>query len=129
MILGLKKLPICLAAAVCSSLTADGQNQRIEVSGAVDAQGVRHVAKGRAGPPQWFTDMVRKRIPDYPYSERSLHHEGSGFFRLILDLKTGTVTKIDIGDRQDFRSWMKPLSKHFVTGDGDSANGKRSIFR
>jgi TonB family protein len=63
--------------------------QRLVGSG-VDARGVRHYAAN----PQWIADAIVKRRPEYPYSERVLHHEGSGLFRILVDLKTGSVTSV-----------------------------------
>lgn len=90
-----RRFLILFVAALFIVLTLSAQNPSTEVGAAVDANGIRHVAKGYGQPP-WFADMTRKRKPDYPYSEKSLHHEGSGFFRLTLDLKTGAVANIEI---------------------------------
>jgi len=90
-----RRFLIVFVAALFIVLTLSAQNLSTEVGAAVDANGIRHVAKG-CGQPPWFADMTRKRKPDYPYSERSLHHEGSGFFRLTLHPKTGAVANIEI---------------------------------
>src|SRR5882724_790359 len=64
---------------------------------AVDSKGVRYLGEkfpGRLTP--WMLDRVRSVAPDYPYRERALRHEGVGYFQLILDLKTGSVTKVGV---------------------------------
>jgi len=77
----------CLAFSVSSPPA--GAGQRLVGSG-IDARGVRHHAPN----PQWIADAIVKRKPDYPYSERVLRHEGSGLFRILIDLKTGAVTSV-----------------------------------
>ena len=63
--------------------------------GAVDARGVRHRTRdyGRATPP-WLNERIRGFAPDYPFADQIQRREGTGLFRLILDLKTGYVTKV-----------------------------------
>ena len=68
-----------------------------EHSIAVDAKGVRHsgpTAPGKLAP--WIEDEVKAVAPSYPYNERLHHHAGSGRFRLDLDLRTGSVTRITV---------------------------------
>jgi len=62
---------------------------------AVDSCGLRHRARdhGRATPP-WLNERVRAFAPDYPFADQIQRREGTGLFRLILDLKTGSVTKV-----------------------------------
>jgi TonB family protein len=66
-----------------------------EQGSAIDAQGVRHDARDYSGRPvPWRGDIAKSIAPEYPYEERTRHHEGSGLFRLTLDLKTGLVTNV-----------------------------------
>ena len=59
----------------------------------VDAHGVRHVARG-FGPSA--LDLVFAPAPQYPYSERSHHNEGTAVVRLDIDLKTGNTTYVTL---------------------------------
>src|SRR4051812_45771549 len=89
-------------AALLLIPTIDAGQHDIMVSTALDAQGIRHKA-GPVGIPPWIADAIRKRKPDYPYKERTQHHEGSGVFRLMIDLKTGSVTNIEVVQSTGFQ--------------------------
>ena len=66
-----------------------------EQGSAIDAQGVRHAARDYSGRPvPWRGDITKSVAPEYSYEDRTRHHEGSGLFRLTLDLKTGFVTDV-----------------------------------
>ena len=72
-------------------------------TGAVDAKGVRH--DGNSYPrkhPPWLDDRVKTVAPDYPYAERARHHQGAGWYRLELDLKTGIVAQVIIAKSTGF---------------------------
>jgi TonB family protein len=43
-----------------------------------------------------YKDCIKSVAPDYPYGERAQHHIGKGFFRLVLNLKSGVVTKVTL---------------------------------
>jgi TonB family protein len=62
---------------------------------AVDSHGVRRRTRdyGRSIPP-WLNDRVRAFAPDYPFADQVQRREGTGLFRLNLDLQTGSVTKV-----------------------------------
>jgi TonB family protein len=66
-------------------------------SSAVDAKGVRHqmseYGEGRA---PWDTDRIMFVRPDYPSDLRARHIEGTGLFRITIDVKTGSVTKVAV---------------------------------
>ena len=66
-------------------------------SSAVDAKGVRHrltdYGEGRA---PWVTDMVKFVRPDYPSEYRARHIEGTGLFRITLDVNTGSVANVTV---------------------------------
>lgn len=57
---------------------------------AVDAKGVRHevgdYGEGRA---PWDADVVKFVKPDYPSEYRARHIEGTGSFRITLDVQHG----------------------------------------
>jgi TonB family protein len=63
-------------------------------SAAVDARGVRHRGSNYPNGGPWMEDAIKSPPPDYPSTERSQGHTGSGLFRLTLDLKTGSITKV-----------------------------------
>src|SRR5439155_27074949 len=65
-------------------------------SAAVDAKGVRHRGSEYSGRAPWMNDVVHMVKPDYPYVERLRHQQGSGLFRLTLDIKTGSGTRITL---------------------------------
>ena len=65
---------------------------------AVDVKGIRH--KGREYRDQhapWnFADRIKAVAPDYSVADRARRHQGSGLFGVILDPKTGAVTRVTI---------------------------------
>jgi len=67
------------------------------LSSAVDGRGVRHQARdyGEKHPP-WMDDAIKTVAPEYPYEARSRRIQGSGLFRLSLDLNTGSVSKVTV---------------------------------
>jgi TonB family protein len=65
------------------------------VGGAVDAKGLRHSTRDYpSGHPPWLDDCISVIAPKYPLEDLRLHHEGSGLFRLVLDLHTGRVKQV-----------------------------------
>jgi TonB family protein len=72
-----------------------GQNW---ISSAVDAQGVRHSGKDYAGKRNspWMDYAVKTVNPDYPYTEKAHRIGGFGLYRVTLDLKTGSVSKVAV---------------------------------
>ena len=87
---------VMCTAALSLAPTLKAQQRGVTPSSAVDARGIRYRASNNAGLPPWIADAVRKRRPDYPYKNRTQRNEGSGLFRLTIDLKTGSVTNIDV---------------------------------
>jgi TonB family protein len=71
-------------------------SRRSPTSVAIDAKGVAYVGSQYAGSPPWMDDVVHSVIPDYPYYARAVRQQGTGLYRVILDLKTGAVTKVTI---------------------------------
>jgi TonB family protein len=87
-----------------SDLKAEGGTAYLNTRGvnnpefsAVDANGVRHNAtdypQGRL---PWLNDPISTRAPDYPFEDTRLRHEGTGVFRLKLDLATGAVRNVTL---------------------------------
>lgn len=98
----------CVMAAA-SPTNSPGQESSAYLSSkgtsAVDAKGVRHRAPDHPGTmPPWMADRVKSVAPDYPYVERARHHVGVGYFRLILDLKTGTVSNVIVEKSTGFQA-------------------------
>lgn len=63
----------------------------------VDANGRRHTwPTGAPKNATWEADIVKMVPPAYRYEARRSHQEGSGRFRLQLDLATGKVTKVTV---------------------------------
>jgi len=74
-----------------------GYQNPFNASSAVDANGVRHRAQDYGGrPPPWIDDQTKALAPEYPFEARRLRHEGSGLFRLTLDLRSGVVVNITV---------------------------------
>jgi len=73
------------------------QFSRQWASSAVDAKGDRHQASEYPkGHVPWIQDEVKTVKPDYPYTERAHRIGGFGLYRVTLDLKTGSVTKVTV---------------------------------
>ena len=66
-------------------------------SAGVDAKGVRHTWDGNpTKPPPYAADVTKRVPPDYPYEARRACLEGSGLFRLQIDVATGKVIKATV---------------------------------
>ena len=67
------------------------------ISSAVDAQGVRRSGKdyhGKGTP--WMADAIKTVKPDYSHIDKARRNAGFGLYRVILDLKTGSVSKVSV---------------------------------
>jgi TonB family protein len=76
-------------------IVARAEQPRDQFASAVDAQGIRHVARSPGFGPS-FADVVFGPKPEYPYSERRRYNEGVAVVRMDIDLKTGMVTNATI---------------------------------
>lgn len=87
---------IAITSSICLVFSAlHGREPGAPVGGAVDARGVRHVASEYHGKiPPWVSDIVHWIGPEYSDRDRRLYNQGTGLFRLTLDLKTGAVLNI-----------------------------------
>jgi len=85
---------------LCVSLSHGQQKQAYlnvnRTSGsAVDVNGFRHTTADYPGHhAPWLDDRTAAVAPKYPLQDLRLHHQGSGSFRLLLDLQTGCVGKV-----------------------------------
>jgi TonB family protein len=64
---------------------------------AVDVKGMRHrpTDYGDKRAP-WMTDRTKFVPPDYPAETRARHIGGTGLFRAVLDVKTGSVIDVSV---------------------------------
>ena len=71
---------------------------------AVDVKGNRFDGRTyQAKYPPWIADRVTALAPEYPLEERRAVHEGTGFFRLTIDARTGSVISVDLVKSTGFR--------------------------
>jgi TonB family protein len=63
---------------------------------AVDVNGKRHLPTPGSRVNPWISDIVSFPRPEYPYADRAKWNQGEGIFRLTLDTKTGSVTKVAV---------------------------------
>jgi protein TonB len=63
---------------------------------AVDVKGRRHTASEYPGQraPWNFADRIAAVAPQYSAEARLRHLQGTGFFRIVIDVKTGAVTQV-----------------------------------
>jgi TonB family protein len=89
---------IALTSSICLVFSAlAGRAAGAPVGSAVDARGVRHPASEYRGKvPPWVSDIARSIGPEYPDRDRRLYNQGTGLFRLTLDLKTGAVLNVAV---------------------------------
>jgi TonB family protein len=76
------------------SIAAQAQHIPVEFGSAIDAHGIKHIARGPEGPS--FADLIYAPKPEYPYSERARHNEGTAVVRMDIDLKTGNTTYVTL---------------------------------
>ena len=86
---------MCVASLISSRLLLSEEPSKGFAS-AVDAQGVRHSWSNHKKNPPWIDDAIKTVQPQYPYEVRARHVTGSGLFRIILDLSTGSVAKVAV---------------------------------
>jgi TonB family protein len=85
-----------LLVALISSPTVNAQDRGDPPSGALDAKGVRYRGSDHIGPVPRMKDRIKIVPLKYPYEARTRHIQGSGLFRLSLDLNTGSVSKVTV---------------------------------
>ena len=62
----------------------------------MDINGVRHRKSEYGDRSPWNGDLIKFVKPDYPAEARARHAEGSGLFRMTVDVKTGAVTNVAV---------------------------------
>lgn len=87
-----------------------------EFSAAIDSNGVRHRARDyhpKIAP--WIEEQRNAVPPEYPYYDRRDRHQGVGYFRLYLDIRSGGVGRIEMVKSSGYasldRATMKALQK------------------
>jgi TonB family protein len=85
-----------LLVVLISSPTLSAQHRGDPLSSALDAKGVRYRGSDYIGPAPWMKDRIKIVPLKYPYEARTRHIQGSGLFRLSLDLNTGVVSKVAV---------------------------------
>jgi TonB family protein len=90
------KTLLFLALTVLLPIASGADDRSRWNSAAVDAHSVRYQGRDYPNGGMWMKDVVYRVAPEYSLSERAQRHFGSGLLRLTLDLKTGTVTKVQI---------------------------------
>jgi TonB family protein len=89
---------LCFAAVI----SVTGELAKDEVGSAIDAKGVRHVARRPTGMPPWIVDTIFRPTPSYPYVDRANRIEGRVIVRVEIDLKTGVVTNATLVQSSGF---------------------------
>lgn len=88
-----------LVAAVLASLVSSSLFAAITLGpgfSAVDAKFIRHSSKDYRGKPQFFSDLAYVLMPAYPSFDERRGNQGSGLFRITIDLKTGAASNVAI---------------------------------
>jgi TonB family protein len=65
-------------------------------SSAVDVNGIRHRRSKYGDRIPWNADPIKFVEPDYPAELRARHAEGTGLFRVTVDVNTGGVTNVGV---------------------------------
>src|SRR5437773_12476999 len=65
-------------------------------SSAVDVNGVRHRKSDYGDNAPWDADRIKFVKPDYPSESRARRVEGTGLFRITLDVNTGSVANVTV---------------------------------
>jgi TonB family protein len=94
---------MCVLASAQAAEPTRAYLSQGQPTSAMDAKGVRHSAASRE-PAPWLDDRVKGVAPEYPDADRAKHHVGIGRYHIVLDLKTGGVTKISVIKSTGFRT-------------------------
>ena len=96
--------PAFVWITVVSALAFASGSTAKTLSAAVDVAGAHNYADQYAGSkPPWIADITKSVAPKYPYEDRTRHHEGAGVYRLLLDLKSGSVAEVSVVSSAGFR--------------------------
>lgn len=95
-------------------------------SSAVDAKGIRRESREYQGKNlPWLEDQIKTVAPDYPFEERYRRHVGRGVFRLMLDVNTGLVRRVDLLKSTGFRNLDDSAAQALRYCAGNLASGKK----
>ena len=94
---------LCLLGALASTDYAYAERgsyayQKPKGGTAIDIKGKRHTASEYPNQqaPWNFRDRIAAAAPTYPLEDRARRHQGTGFFRIIIDPKTGGVIQVTV---------------------------------
>jgi TonB family protein len=87
---------VYLLLILTSPPALDAQQRGDPLSSALDAKEVRHRGSDYIGRAPWMNDIIKIVPLKYPYEARVRRIQGSGLFRLSLDLNTGSVSKVTV---------------------------------
>src|SRR5688572_31750670 len=88
---------LAMGLFLCVLLSSVHAQYPVAGGAGVDAKGVRHTWNAnRTKRAPYFTDITKRVPPDYPFEARRARLEGSGLFRLQIDLATGKVIKATV---------------------------------
>jgi TonB family protein len=73
-------------------------------------------------------DVIKPVPPEYPDSERANGHQGAGFYRMIIDQKTGLVTRVLIETSTGFKALDDSVIKAGLQWRWKPATWKEFIF-
>lgn len=98
-------ITVFVSSCAVSEPSSIAYYQRFAGTYATDAKGLRYSSNDfRDRRPPWLGDLVHGVAPSYPYGERASRHQGKGFFRLTLDLKTGFVETVETTKSTGFKA-------------------------
>jgi periplasmic protein TonB len=80
-------LVCCVLAASASALLAEPKTVRAKT---------RATATESQDKTPKIEDIIKRVPPEYPYEARRNYHQGTGRYRVFVDLKTGVVTNVAI---------------------------------
>jgi TonB family protein len=86
--------PVCVSAQQTNQAAPNGMASHYESSG-VTAKGEKVIGRqSRDNQAPWQKDLVKSPTPKYPYQARAHHWQGSGLFRIDIDLMSGQARQV-----------------------------------
>jgi TonB family protein len=83
---------LLLASCILFSVAFTSHGQAVT---GITSSGQKVTVPSGANPP-WRKDVLKWVGPEYPYHDRNMFHEGTGVYRVAIDVKTGTVIQTAI---------------------------------
>lgn len=82
-----------LCALLCVGIPLSALGDAARMSRGVTASGRVVVGRYKKSPP-WAADIIKHVLPQLPPAERSKPHGGEGFYRILLNVGTGSVRDV-----------------------------------